>query len=270
MKWANTVPSTMTKYLSAGWISEAEVTATLLAELGYTGDKEVLNGELGFWRFYASDKWAPQAVTKRLGEDWRILRVSYKAYPCCAAMHSALNCFYKIIDENNLEPQDIEHVDVLLDPLSALPLWRNMEVETHIEAQFSVAYVFAVAAHRVRIGAEWQDSNTIKDARILEFMKKVSFAPHPDYGKAVLETATSNLAMVEVIARGRTFREEKAYFEGAAFPETARLKDEELIEKFEHNAATILTQDKIAKAVSSIWELEEIADVSELLKLVSL
>ena len=220
MKFVSTVPSTMTKYLSAGWISKAEVISVLLAEMGYTGDKEVLDGELGFWKSFASDGWAPEMVTRGLGEDWYFSGdVSYKTYPCCGVMQVALANFYEIIDENNLQPDDIEQVRVLLNSLAELPLWQNRQIETHIEAQFSVAYVFAVAAYRVRIGPEWQNPDTFRDPKIVEFMKKVSFETYLN------PTSVRGRPMVEVVAKGG-----KKYSKPTTL--LFGMKDGELIEKF--------------------------------------
>ena len=64
------VSSPMTKYGSAGWVSAAEVTAALLAEMGYTGDTTVFDGDYGFWRFYGAERWKPDAVMDEIGETW--------------------------------------------------------------------------------------------------------------------------------------------------------------------------------------------------------
>ena len=95
-------------------------------------------------------------------------------------MHGALDLFIKIIDENRLMPQDVERVRVLLSLLAEEPVWHNRQIKTHIDAQFSVPYVFAVAAHRVRVGADWQDLDTITRPDIQDFMNKVTFDTHPD------------------------------------------------------------------------------------------
>jgi 2-methylcitrate dehydratase PrpD len=266
MKWSSSPPPAMAKYGSPGWIGEAEVTAALLAEMGYTGDTSVLDGERGFWKFYASDRWKPENLTEKLGQQWQTLNMNYKPYPCCRIMHSALDSFIKIIDENRLMPEDIEKVRVLLNLLSEEPVWHNREVKTHIDAQFSVPYVFAVAAHRVRIGTEWQDSATINRPDIQAFMDKVTFVTHPDFVEMMLEDPINMLSSAEVVAKGNTFCEEKVWAKGDPYPEEARMTDDELIQKFTDNACHVLSKDKIDKAVGLIFQLEELADISELLE----
>jgi 2-methylcitrate dehydratase PrpD len=264
-KWHNTdPPSGMTKYLSAGWLGEAEITAAFLAEKGYIGDIDVLSGEYGFWKCFASDKWRPDLLMKKLGQEWRFLNTAYKPYPCCRLMHSGLDSFIKVIEENRLMPEDIHEVNLLLDPLTDKPLWHNREIKTHVDAQFSVPYVFAVAAHRIRSGADWQSLSTITNPKIREFMNKVRFKPHPRFDEIMLKGRMNSLSKVEVVAKGKTFSEEKGWMKGDAFPEEARMTDEELSDKFRNNAQSILTPDRIEKIVRIIFGLDTIQDVREL------
>ena len=263
MKFATTVPLAMDKYMSAGWISHAEVISVLLAEMGYTGDKEVLDGEYGFWRYFSSEGWIPEAVTEGLGQNWCLPgNVGYKTYPCCGAMQIALKCFCELIDENNLQPDDIEQVKVLLNPLAELPPWQNREIKTHIEAQFSVAYVFAVAAHRVEVGPQWQEPNTFRNPEIVEFMNKISF-----------ETCSNFFIMrerpiVEVVAKGKRFGERRVHSKEATFLETT-MKDEQLADKFRRNTSGMLGKSDSDNAIRAILGLEELEDISQLLKLLN-
>ena len=96
-KFQVTAPSPMTRL--TGWASQGAVTATILAEMGYLGDINVFDGELGFWRMYAYDGWNPDKILQDLGEKWIFLNVGYKPYPCHRAMNAPLDCFLKIMEE---------------------------------------------------------------------------------------------------------------------------------------------------------------------------
>ncbi len=273
-KWQKTSPSTMTKYGSAGWISATGVTAALLAEMGYVGDESVFEGDYGYWRFAGSTVWKPENVRNKLGEEWLFLSTSYKLYPLCYCMHSGLEAFTKIIEKNNLMPEDIESVKLFSDALSQEPLWHNRNLVTNVDAQFSVAYVFAVAAHRVKIGPEWQAWETMTDPRIRAFMKKVQEQELvPDYydqiAKSTKEGKPYRPGIVEVVAKGKKFREEVRYCKGSSLSDKAAT-DEELVEKFTNNAYRILPRAKVGKAAEVLMNLEKEKDVSEVMKLVTL
>lgn len=137
-RWKVVSRMPMTKYMSSGWASMAEVSAVLLAEMGYTADTASLDGELGFWRFFGGEKWDPEALTDKLSREWKMLTaIEFKPYPCCRDFHVPLDCFLKIINENNLMPEDIERVNIRATPAVIGPLYMNRKIEDHVVAQFT-------------------------------------------------------------------------------------------------------------------------------------
>ncbi|OGA27667.1 MAG: hypothetical protein A3I01_02090 [Betaproteobacteria bacterium RIFCSPLOWO2_02_FULL_65_24] len=264
-KWNKTTPVATTKYLMAGWMCQAALTAAHMAELGYVGDKSLLEGDYGFWKFAGSTRWDPEFLVRELGREWLFPPITvFKHYACCRVIHNALDCFGKIIGEHQLQPHEIEKITAYIEASSRQPVWLNRSINTQVDAQFSVAYNFAVLAHRVPIGPEWQDRETMTDPDILGFMDKVSHEPHPDYMRMLREDPNSRLAKVEVRARGRTFVEESKYPRGSQSLPGTRMSDEELIAKFKRNAARGLPWRKIDRAVEQVMGLEEVQDVAAL------
>ena len=180
-------------------------------------------------------------------------------------LHGAIDCLYSIIDGNNLMPEEIESIKAYCHPTVEQPCFTNPGVENVVGAQFNSKYVLSVAAHRVKIGVEWQDAETMKDPKILEFMKKVTCVAHPEHGKQFLKDPTNWLHKVEVVARGKTFTEERTKVRGTSGTEYAMTR-EELVDKFRHNASRILTRTNTDSAINAILNLEKIANVSELMK----
>jgi 2-methylcitrate dehydratase PrpD len=259
----------MTKYGLPGWQNTGAVDAVFLAQMGYLGDTTVFDPEEGFWRFAGYEEWNPDVLMADLGKKWIYPVVKYKLYPCCGMLHGALDCLYKIIDGNDIMPEEIESITAYCHPTVAEPCFTNPEVINIPDAQFNPRYVFAVAAHRVRIGVEWQDPATMKDPKILEFGKKITCIPHPEFGKKLSETgAPLFLSKVELVARGRTFVEENTGPRGGK--RGTELKDEELVEKFRHNASRALTQSKIDSAVEAFMGLEKLDDMSVLMESVTM
>jgi 2-methylcitrate dehydratase PrpD len=265
-KWNKTTPVATTKYLMAGWICQAAITAAHMADLGYVGDKSLLEGDYGFWKFAGSTRWDPNFLVRGLGRTWIFPPITvFKHYACCRVIHNALDCFGGILDENGLKPDEIDKVTAFIEASSRQPVWMNREIKTQVDAQFSVAYNFAVAAHRVRIGPEWQDREVMTNPSILAFMDKVSHEPHPDYMKMLQEDPNTRLAKVEVLARGRRFVKESKYPRGSQSIPEARMSDEELVAKFKRNAARSLPWRKIDRAVDQLMALQQVPDVSALM-----
>lgn len=255
----------MTKYGVPGWQNTGAVNAVLLAEMGYMGDTTIFDSEHGFWKFCGYDYWNPDDILTDIGKRWIFTSVVYKPYPCCRMLHGAIDCLYSIIDGNNLMPEEIESIKAYCHPTVEQPCFTNPAVENIVDAQFNSKYVLSVVAHRVRIGVEWQDAETMKNPKILEFMKRVTCVGHPEYGKQFLRDPAISLHKVEVVARGNTFTEERTKIRGTPDTEFAMTR-QELIDKFQHNASRILSQPKIDSAVNSLLNLEKLTNISELMK----
>jgi len=265
--WEDTTPKSMIKYVSAGWICQTSVTAALLAKEGYTGNPRVFDGEYGFARFYSAERWAPEMIVEGLGDQWHFMEMAYKPYPCCRFFHGQLDAFIKILTTNKLLPEDIEGVKTY-----ALPFVANTapyDVQTQVDAQFSLPFVFAAAAHRVKTGAAWQGWETIRDPGIRDFMKKVIMIADPEVMEAKRKDPRSWPARVEVTAHGKTYIEETIYARGTNFTEF-KASDKELVEKFKSNASWFLTEKKIERTIESIFELEKAKDVNEMTSLLVL
>lgn len=254
----------MLKYGVAGWQNTGGIMAALLAEMGYIGDTTVFDPRHGFWQFCGYEGWQPQKLTEGLGETWRFTRVNYKPYPCCGMLHTVLDCFYSIIDQNNLMPEDIESVKAYGHPVFELPLFTNRELNSIVDVQFGLHYVLAIAAHRVRIGVEWQDLDMVRSPDIVEFSKRVSFQAHPDFGKRQIALPGSSPGKVEVVAKGKKLAEERNYPRGTP-AEGLGMTEAELVDKFRHNASRILSKDKIDGAVESLLELETVTNIRDLM-----
>ncbi len=268
----------MAKYGPAGWIAQGGVTTAILAEIGYSGDREVLDGEYGFWMMNGSRKEAVDLtkITAGLGKDWMILRVCYKYWPCCGLFQSPLTAFTKLIDDYNLRPEEIEEIFVRSETFAGFARYRATDIHNQIDAQASMPYNLAVAAHRVKVGPEWQLKSTIENPSIQRLMKKYRWEHYPKteetrYQELVVEGKpyiTRRPSMVQVTARSQVFTQDVEYAKwiSAGNPEF-RATDEGLADKFRANTEKVLNGAKMEKAIETIFTLEEMDDVSALTKL---
>ena len=166
-------------------------------------------------------------------------------------------------------PEEIDSVRAYLHPVAESPLFVNRELTNAVDVQFGLHYVLAAAAFRIQMGVEWQDLHILDKPEIHEFVNKISFGEHPDFNQEKLKNPRSHVAKVEVVARGQTFTEDRYYSKGTPGTEFA-LTENELIDKFRHNASRILTKDKTDGAIAIILGLEEVKHVSELMEQICL
>ncbi|WP_370937485.1 MmgE/PrpD family protein [Amycolatopsis sp. cg13] len=264
--WMMHAPSTTIKYQLAGGMALSAVTAANLAERGHTGDRQMLDDrEYGFPRFIGTSRWEPAPITAGLGTEWTFTPFqSFKPYPHCRVMHALFDALTEIVETHDLRPDEIDAITAYGESFVMQPVWVNETIRNPRDAQFSMTHGLALAAHRIPPGKDWQTPEAVLDPSVLDLMKKAEFKAHPDYTEALKNNPAARRSLVEVQARGTTYRGERAYPKGSPSPDPATyLTDDELVAKFRHNVEGVVADpDAIVQAV---FDLQHVEDVSALL-----
>jgi 2-methylcitrate dehydratase PrpD len=268
--WSMHMPTATVKYAVAGAYVQTAMMSAALAELGHTGDRQLLDDpECGWRRMIGSSRWAPELITPGLGSDWLFpAQQSYKPYPHCRVMHAPLDALTQIVRDNDIKPSEIEGIKVLVEGFVMQPLWLNRKIEHVTQAQFSMAHGLAVGAHLIPPGKAWQSPEVVFDPSVLALMERIECEVHPDYAKFLSGNAASRPTHIEVRARGKTFVGERLYPRGSPSPDpTTRMTNDELVAKFARNAEGVISPSAVDLAVAKIWSLESMTDVGKLMNL---
>lgn len=277
-KYVFTPYNGLQKYGPSGWMNQGGVTAAILAELGERGDRSILDGEYGFWAMNAAEACNWDVITDNLGQKWNLLQVKYKAWPACAVLLSPLGAFSKLIEDNDLKPEEIEQVIVKNDDMNIQPQLLKADFYNNCDAQNSIFYNIAVAAHRIKVGPAWQARSTMENPGIRALMKKVKLEAYPwaaevryqELGVEKRNYLNRRPSCVEVTARGKVFTEKTDYAKWiSAETPGYRATDEDLKEKFSANAENILSAGKLKTAIDTIMHLENVGDTNELIKMLN-
>ena len=159
--WEFIADGAMSKHLHTGRAAANGVLAAELASLGFTGARRVLEGRQGFFAATARDG-DPAAVTRGLGDGWKLPGVSIKPYPSCRHTHSAIDAALELRGAHGLTAEDVDHVEIGAYR-STIDLTDNPTPAHLYAAKFSVQYCLARALldGAVRLG-------DFTDARIME------------------------------------------------------------------------------------------------------
>ena len=185
---------------------QSGVLAALMAQKGYSGTEKVFEGKEGFMDAFigwnakeerlnptdmegrdgvSSWKWDVDALIDNLGDNYKILECSMKAFPTEALTHTHISCVLKIMVNNNLEYSDIEEVkvtafaqayDILFDPTKYRP-------ESRETADHSLPYCLAVAMVDKKITTESFSDEKLNDPRIFEVIDKIKGEPSIEFEK---------------------------------------------------------------------------------------
>ena len=260
---ASTVP------VQQGFGARSGVLAVILAQRGFTGSKNVLQGTYGFFPVYDRDEYDADMVISELGKRFESAYVSIKPYPSGKGTHIPIDATMKIMKENKIIPDDIEEVIVNTSAFvyNACGKGDNKYTPQNVrDAHFSVPYAVANAA--IRGGLELTDltEEAIKDKDILNLARRVKVIIDPDLDKI----ATIPPNKVEIKTKSGLGYE--TYVEYVSGHPKKPMNMEQCIDKFKKSlkySARAIPEDNVNKLIQLIDNLEELEDVREIINAVT-
>ncbi|NOZ03398.1 MAG: MmgE/PrpD family protein [FCB group bacterium] len=150
------------------------VFAALMAQKGYTGTEAVFEGKEGLMDVFGP-AWEPGILTDGLGENWRILQCSMKAFPTEALTHTHITATLKAVIENDIKPEAIEKVvvttiaracDILFDP-------HKYEPDSRETADHSLPYCLARAILDRKITTQTFEDEKINDPKLKAIIHRI-------------------------------------------------------------------------------------------------
>lgn len=131
-----------------GFAAHSGFIAVALAQSGFIGAADVIEGDDGFLRGY-SGRPQPEAATAGLGTDYETLEVAIKPYPLCRYTHMLLEQTLNIVREEDLDPAEVTGCDVIIPKygvnLVGRPEQAKRNPESAVDAQFSAPFAAALA-----------------------------------------------------------------------------------------------------------------------------
>lgn len=282
-----------TKPLHAGMASERGLFAAQLAESGFTANQGALEGALGFYHAYNWGVPADEKVFEMMGKPWGLEipgMSSIKLYPCCHGLATNIECGIRIHNRYNLQFDDIESIEMHSQPKTLCAMlsreyedtgegleWgyqgppRQMKTilpTTGAQAKFSKEYAFSRAIVDGGVGMADLTDEAVNDPKIRKWMEKIKLYHNSELeeysNKYPEETAPHAERMILNLKTGETIVEEEIFIKGMTkrplFFDDVAFKYEDLGE------AAGLSEDRIKSIMDLVKNLEQVADVNEILK----
>lgn len=135
----------MVKRLHAGHAAEAGVAAFLLAERGFTGPLEGIDGRFGLLEVIGGPTAEPSLLSGNLGDNLAISRIWVKVWPCCGLLHTTVQAIEEFRDRDGVAASDIREIRV---GVSERAVQQNSDPNPTdaMTAQYSIPYSASVAA----------------------------------------------------------------------------------------------------------------------------
>ncbi len=241
---------------------QAGVIAAQLASDGYSGPEHIIDGKEGLIDTLGPE-FSLNALTDNLGDDWRILRCSMKAFAAEALTHSPITAVVKLVEKNNLKPQNIKEilirtvaraVDILSDPAKYNP--SSKETADH-----SLPYCIAAAVIDGKVTPIQFTEDKLNDRNIWQLVPKIKIVVNPEFEKLFPRLKTAEVTVTN--NNNQKFSLRIDYPKGDY---RDPMTDNELLEKFDSMVLEKVSKEKRNKMVDLIMNLEKVNQIQQFME----
>jgi aconitate decarboxylase len=251
--------------MQMGFAARNAVTACDLAACGFDGPKNVLEGPFGYFNLFEPGG-APARVVRELGRRWLITELAHKPFPSGRATHGIIEACLALRREHRLAPEAIDRVTAHVPPLVHQLVGRQPRDEMAPNyARLCAPYVAACALRKGAVGLDDFTAQAYRHPPTQDLARRVAIE--------VRDRGNPNaLTPVEVEIHLRDGARHATLIETVYGNPSKPLSRDDQLAKFRSNcaaAARPLPADNVEKLIERIDRLEQIADVGELVDLLT-
>ncbi len=242
---------------------KAGVDAALLAATGYTGPEEVFEGKEGLFEVINKVKWNKDILLQGLGKKFFLTDCGYKAFPAEALTHQPITAALEVMEENNINPDEIEEVivetttrgtDILSDPSKYNPATKET-------ADHSLPYCVAIAIAKGNVLPSDFEEEALFDSKVRNLMNKIKVIANPEIDALFPKVKR---AIISIKTSKGKYKKQEDFAKGRA---ERPLTDEELVSKFRANAENQLSSERIKDITEKTTNLERVENIRDYMKL---
>ncbi len=256
---------TMTKPFHAGRSAESGVLAADLVRDGFTATDRILESPRGFFQAHGGG-YALEAIHGKLGKPWTFIDpgVSIKPHPCGSLTHPGMTRMLELIHEHEIEPGDVERVDVGTNHNMPNALIHHRPTNG-LQAKFSMEFCMAILLLERRGGLEQFLDGVVNRPDVQDMIAKVHFGVHPEAEAAGYDKMTT---IIDIrLKDGRTLSGRADFGKGSpAHP----MSYDEVADKFRECARFAdWNVDHTESVIETVRRLETLESVRELTALLA-
>lgn len=243
---------TDTKGFTAGSAAMHGVMAAELSAMGFTADRDILDGDIGVARLLGLEQGDPQKMLDGLGSwDLATRGSTIRLFACCGASHWSMDAMQRIVRDEAVAADDIESIVVEI-PEFLTDMVPNHEPTTGLEAKYSLEYSLATIALDGRAGVNQFTDDAVQRPPARDLTSRVTTVPMDD-----------GAYQSRVVVTLRSGEQHEATSNRAHGHPADPLTKEEIVAKFDECAASAPAAQR-ARVVDLCGRLEALDDVGEL------
>lgn len=244
--------------------SRNAVFAVQLASKGLTGPSPIFEGPGGFFSAVSGEPFALEPFGDQ-GRRFRILDCTIKRFPLGlysqTVVEAALQVRQQLAKVEDIQEVQIKTLQTAVNIMAGdAEKWHPTNRET---ADHSMPYTAAVALMYGTVEARHFGPEHWRDPRLLELVQKVKVGVSEEANRRAPEAMLSTVEVVT--STGQRLSAEVAYHRGHY---KNPISDQEVETKFRGLAQDLLTSRQIDALLDRLWNLEQVADIGEVIRLV--
>ena len=233
------------------------VTAALLVQSGFTGNRDVLEGDQNIIKTYAPCD--PNKLLSELGQRFTITSCLIKKYPVGSPMMETVDATLAMLAKQPIQPRDVERVVVRI-PASGARTVNNRKMPD-VNVQYMVATILLDGKLTFESA---HDYNRFQDPRVQEMRQRVELIPDEELER----TGARFQGVVEVhLKDGKTVREHVSNCRGR--PENP-MNPEEVEKKAAWLLEPVIGKEKVDQIIAASRRLESFDNVRDLARLMTI
>jgi 2-methylcitrate dehydratase PrpD len=255
-----------TKRLQAGHPAMVGIISALLAQKGFNGPPEIIEGVDGIMQAYSYQRqYDTSLITDGLGKEWTFADSSIKVYPCCRYSAGHLDACLDIAAKHRPDWHKIRRIFIRSSDytIRLLAMPRKRDPQNVVDTQFSMPWQAAIALIDGKIDVDTFTEPNIHRPDVRELMPRVEWVVDDEFERRYPEHYSCAVTV--------TLEDGTEYTSTVDDPKGDHrnpVGQEELEAKFRNLARRELAGEQVERVLTMVQNLPQVHDIAELLMLI--
>ena len=237
------------------------VESCLLAQMGFTGDRNIFEGKWGFHDVFSGEPQNCNGLPLEFGTKFFIRDNWFKPYPSCGCTHAAIDAAICLRNQNEIDPMKCERIEVGVLPIAFDTLIYNSP-KTPEEAKFSMPFCVSIALMEGALTNEHFSASRLEESSLVNLMKRVTMHVDPALVKGGYR-GTFGVVLRITLSSGQILT--KKVLAPRGHPQNP-ISVESLISKYRDCTHSTLSHELVEYSLDFIMNLEKMNHIEPLMK----
>ena len=254
-----------TKRLQAGHPAMVGILSAIMAQKGFNGPPEIIEGTDGFMQAYSYQlQYDTRWITDGLGETWTFADSSIKVYPCCRYSAGHLDACLDIVARYQPDWRKIQRIFIRSSDytIRLLAMPRKRDPQNVVDCQFSMPWQAAIALIDGKINVDTFVPGNIFRPDVRELMKQVDWVVDDEFERRYPEhySCAVHVTMEDGTECVSVVDDPKGDYRNP-------VTQQDLEDKFRNLALRELDAARVERIIQFVRTIEGVQDISELFAL---